>query len=378
MTTILEDLGADISSTSTTTGRGLELEGLSKVYGDVVVIDNLSLKVDEGKLLSLLGPSGCGKTTTLNMIAGFQAPEVGRIRLDGVDITQLPPNKRNTAIVFQNYALFPHMKVRDNIAYGLKARRLPAKDISKRVDSMLQLLAIDHLADRFPGQLSGGQQQRVSLARAVAVQPSLLLLDEPLSNLDTKLRQAIRTELRTLQQELNQTAVFVTHDQEEAFAVSDSIAVLNKGLIEQLGTPEQLWGHPETVFVANFMGVENIMPVSEEGACVILRDAGKASGQVVPLEAAGYSQVGFRPAGARILARSAPTAENVLSFEGVVTARTYQGTGFRYLCDIGRGPAFPLVLEQPTHEHQAEIGEVVSVAVHADWLLPLSESRGGE
>ena len=354
--------------------EGLQLRKLRKSYGSNVVLHDLSLEVGRGKLLSLLGPSGCGKTTTLNLIAGFAGMDSGQIFLGGKDITADPPNRRDTAIVFQNYALFPHMTVTDNVGYGLKARKMPSKQISQRVTQMLELLDIAALGKRYPGELSGGQQQRVSLARAIAVHPSLLLLDEPLSNLDTKLRQEIRLEIRKLQQELEQTAVFVTHDQEEALVISDYIAVLNKGWLEQHGTPQELWERPRTAYVADFMGVENILGVTNADGQLRLADAGRNDGAVVPLPAADQTHIGFRPSHARIAAADYAPTDAALLLDAKVTAKAYMGTSYRYTCQVGDESRRPLQVEQPIGDTQPGEGSTVKVVVHPAGLLPLAAS----
>lgn len=356
----------------TAQNASLSLDNLTKSFGGNTVLKNLSIEVESGKLLSLLGPSGCGKTTTLNMIAGFMQPDSGTIRLGNEDITRTAPNKRDTAIVFQNYALFPHMSVFDNVSYGLKVRRVAKAELRKRTIDMLDMLDITRLADRFPGQLSGGQQQRVSLARALAVEPSLLLLDEPLSNLDAKLRQDIRVEIRRFQQELDQTAVFVTHDQDEALAISDYIAVLNLGWLEQIGTPEELWAQPKTVYVADFMGVENIMPVSFKGGSATLAVEGQNAGRPVSGVSPEYSHVGFRPGHAALVDQDA-AASGPLSLVGTVVAETYMGTGYRYKVDAGL--AKPVTVDQPTELGRFGIGSAVSVTVASNELLSLVETH---
>lgn len=354
--------------------EGLSLRNLRKSYGGNVVLHDLSLEVGRGKLLSLLGPSGCGKTTTLNLIAGFAGMDSGQIHLGGKDITADPPNRRDTAIVFQNYALFPHMTVTDNVGYGLKARKMQGKVIAERVNKMLDLLDIGALGKRYPGELSGGQQQRVSLARAIAVHPSLLLLDEPLSNLDTKLRQEIRLEIRKLQQELEQTAVFVTHDQEEALVISDYIAVLNKGWLEQHGTPQELWERPRTAYVADFMGVENILEVATADGQLRVAGGGRNVGAVVPLQAKDLTHVGFRPSNARIADAGAEPAGAALVLEATVTGSAYMGTSYRYTCDVQGYSERPLQVEQPVGEGQAKAGDTVKVVVYPAGILPLAAS----
>ncbi len=235
----------------------LEISGLSKRFGSVLAVDSFALDVEPGAFVSLLGPSGCGKSTILRMIAGLLEPDSGVIRVAGREVTWLPPNKRNIGLVFQSYALFPHMSVFENVAFGLRRRRMEAAAIGKRVGEALEMVRLGGLERRFPRELSGGQQQRVALARAIAPQPALLLLDEPLSNLDAKLRDVMRFELRHLQQALSITTLFVTHDQEEALTMSDSICVLSAGVLQQVGPPREIYDGPATPFVAEFFGRSN-------------------------------------------------------------------------------------------------------------------------
>ena len=249
---------APVSGVADASIPALTLRHVVKTFDDVVAVDSVSLEVRPGELVTLLGPSGCGKTTTLRMIAGFVEPDAGEIRIGAADVTRLPPNKRDIGMVFQSYGLFPHMTVEDNVAYGLRMRRVPAAERGRRVEEALGLVQLPGLARRFPRQLSGGQQQRVALARAIVIRPSLLLLDEPLSNLDAKLREEMRWELRRLQRQLDITTVFVTHDQEEALAISDRIVVMNAGRIEQAGTPSAIYRQPRTLFVARFIGESNL------------------------------------------------------------------------------------------------------------------------
>ena len=237
----------------------LQLEHLVKQYsggGDPAVQD-LSLEVNDGDFVCLLGPSGCGKTTTLRMIGGFLKPDAGDVRIDGVSVVREPPERRPTAMVFQRYALWPHMSVWDNIAFGLQVRRRPRQEIARRVEDTLELVGLPGLGRRYPAQLSGGQQQRVALARALVLEPRILLLDEPLSNLDAQLRIHMRTELTAIQRRVGITTVFVTHDQEEAMSIADRIAVMNNGVLEQVDSPEQIYARPATLFVATFIGTMN-------------------------------------------------------------------------------------------------------------------------
>ncbi|HEX7540780.1 MAG TPA: ABC transporter ATP-binding protein [Anaerolineales bacterium] len=235
----------------------LELKNVNKLYAGVAAVHDFNLDIEKGSLVSFLGPSGCGKTTTLRMIAGFEQLDSGTIRLDGSDIVNVPPNRRDIGMVFQAYALFPNMTVRENVAFGLRMKKTPKADIDKHVDNVLEMVRLQDTAKRFPHQLSGGQQQRIALARALAVEPRVLLLDEPLSALDAEVRVVLRGEIRRIQSELAITTVYVTHDQEEALSISDKVVVMNKGLIEQVGIPEEIYRVPKTRFVATFIGTAN-------------------------------------------------------------------------------------------------------------------------
>jgi putative spermidine/putrescine transport system ATP-binding protein len=239
----------------------LELTNIKKSFGDSVAVDNFNLLAEQGEFISFLGPSGCGKTTTLRMIAGFELPTSGKITINGNDLTFIPPNKRNVGMVFQSYALFPNMTVADNIGYGLKIGGLPKPDIARHVQEMLALIHMENFGKRYPGQLSGGQQQRVALARALAIRPQVLLLDEPLSALDAKIRVELRQEIRRIQRQLGITTIYVTHDQEEALSLSDRIVVMSDGIVEQVGTPNEIYNFPQTEFVARFVGQINLLPV---------------------------------------------------------------------------------------------------------------------
>ncbi len=237
----------------------LDLEKVQKRFAHATAVEHFELAVARGEFVSFLGPSGCGKTTTLRMIAGFESPSSGTIRINGVDITRKPPNQRNVGMVFQSYALFPNMTVAENVGFGLKVAKRPATEIGRRVGEMLELIKLPALGSRYPYQLSGGQQQRVALARALAIQPQVLLLDEPLSALDAKIRVALRNEIRSIQRELGITTIYVTHDQEEALSMSDRIVVMSEGRVEQIGTPFEIYNFPRTSFVASFVGTLNIL-----------------------------------------------------------------------------------------------------------------------
>ncbi len=239
----------------------LELSHVHKAFAGTTAVEDFNLSITQGEFIAFLGPSGCGKTTTLRMVAGFELPTSGQITLEGKDLTFLPPNKRNVGMVFQSYALFPNMTVAENIGYGLKVAGKSKMEIKPRVDEMLGLIHLEKFGTRYPGQLSGGQQQRVALARALAIRPHVLLLDEPLSALDAKIRVELRHEIRRVQQQLGITTIYVTHDQEEALSLSDRIVVMSQGKIEQVGTPAQIYNFPKTEFVAQFVGQINLLPV---------------------------------------------------------------------------------------------------------------------
>lgn len=245
--------------------KGVRLDHISKIYKDpktgkdFYAVKDVSLDIEPGTFVTLLGPSGCGKTTTLRMIAGFESPDEGEIYLGNEAINELTPNKRDTAMVFQSYALFPHYNVFDNVAYGLKLRKMPKEEIHKKVMDMLELVELSGMENRLTNQLSGGQQQRVALARALVVEPSVLLFDEPLSNLDAKLRVSMRTEIRKIQQKVGITAIYVTHDQAEAMSISDKIIIMNGGIVEQMGTPQETYYYPKSEFVADFIGEANFL-----------------------------------------------------------------------------------------------------------------------
>ncbi|MCK3779536.1 ABC transporter ATP-binding protein [Ensifer sesbaniae] len=242
----------------------IELLSVSKQFGANRIVDDISLAIPKGKFVSILGPSGCGKTTTLNMIAGFEAPSSGQIRIRGRDQEGVPPEARKIGLVFQNYALFPHMTVAQNVGFGLKMQGRPREQIADGVSRALKSVHLEGFEDRYPKELSGGQQQRVAVARAIAPSPSVLLLDEPLSNLDLKLREAMRVELKEIQEDLGMTFIYVTHDQEEAMAMSDRIIVMQGGVVAQEGAPADIYGRPRTSFVADFIGKSNILPASAE------------------------------------------------------------------------------------------------------------------
>ena len=260
-------------STTTSTGVEVKLEELRRVFAGVVALDELSLTLAPGELVALLGPSGCGKTTALRLVAGLDEATSGRVIFGGADVTNIGANRRNVGMVFQAYSLFPHMTAMENVAFGLQMRRVDGAERKKRAGEMLELVGLSSQADRFAHQLSGGQQQRVALARALAIQPRVLLLDEPLSALDARVRSRLRDEIRRVQLEVGITTLFVTHDQEEALAIADRVGVMNKGRLEQLGSPTQIYSRPATPFVAEFVGLTNRLPGTVKGGEVEVRGA---------------------------------------------------------------------------------------------------------
>ncbi|HEU5430938.1 MAG TPA: ABC transporter ATP-binding protein [Thermomicrobiales bacterium] len=339
----------------------LTLDHLTKRYGAVGAVDDVSLNVAEGEFVSLLGPSGCGKTTTLRMIAGFVVPTAGRIVLSGREIADVPPYRRGMGVVFQNYALFPHLNVAQNVAFGLQMARVPKAEAQRRVERALALVRLEGYGRRRIRELSGGQQQRVALARALVIEPTVLLLDEPLSNLDAKLREELRQEIRDIQQELGITTLFVTHDQVEALTMSDRIVVLNRGQIEQVGTPEEVYERPASRFVADFIGRANFL-----------------EGEVVASDGA-ESQVAFGDAGSVVVAKPLPPAQKVTlmvrphrmrmsppggegGILGSVEGVTYLGDLIQYQISAG---GERLMVEQGSRGEQGRrfpVGETVRVS----------------
>ncbi|MEA2852477.1 MAG: putative spermidine/putrescine transport system ATP-binding protein [Rhodospirillaceae bacterium] len=316
----------------------LELAGVRKRYDSLVAVDDLDLALEAGEFLTLLGPSGSGKTTTLMMVAGLQQPDAGSIRLNGVSVASLPPYRRDVGMVFQNYALFPHMTVRRNVAFPLEMRGTPAAEIARLVDEALALVKLPDHGERLPKQLSGGQQQRVALARAMVYRPALLLMDEPLGALDRKLREQLQLEIKRVHRERRISVLYVTHDQEEALTMSDRIAVFNKGRIEQIGTPEELYDRPATRFVASFIGDTNLVEGRvlgvAGGICEIETAAGRiAASARTPLEAGAAVFVAVRPE--RVVLAPVQAAGGGL--EGVIIEQVFLGTSRKYVVRLADG-----------------------------------------
>ena len=328
----------------------LEIKDVHKSFGKNHVVKGINLSIGDGEFLCLLGPSGCGKTTLLRMIAGLTETDEGQIIINGKDMTDLPPDKRSNGMVFQNYALFPHMTVEQNIAYGLKRHRVPKDETKRRVQFGLEMVRLEGLGKRYPRELSGGQQQRVALARALVMNPDLLLLDEPLSNLDAKLRKEMRLEIRNIQKKLNVTTIFVTHDQEEALTMADTIAIMNGGVVEQLGSPLEMYEHPNTQFVASFIGGTNLIEgevVTSEGNAVTVRCGktmlrGLTNNTLTPGQKVITSQ---RPERLRLHANG-ETGGNCV--RGKITARVYLGASIRFVVEDEEGRN--IIVDLPINE----------------------------
>lgn len=301
----------------------VKLEEIVKTFGETVALKGINLHVKDGELFTLLGPSGCGKSTTLRIIAGLDFADSGHLYFDDDDVTYKSSSERGAVLVFQNYALWPHMTVYDNVAYGLKVKKLPKQEIERKVKWALELVKLEGYEDRYPTQLSGGQQQRVAIARALVVEPKLLLLDEPLSNLDAKLRLEMRSEIRRIQRELGITVIYVTHDQEEAMAISDRVAVMNIGQIEQVGTPKEIYEQPKTEFVAAFMGKTNVIPAE-----VVEREGDKVTVEFEGFRLGGLTYTGENDKVAVVIRPeriSLHPVENAVSITGKVDLIEYYG-----------------------------------------------------
>jgi spermidine/putrescine transport system ATP-binding protein len=329
----------------------VRLVEVTKRFGDVMAVDHINLEVRDGEFFSLLGPSGCGKTTTLRMIGGFEEPTSGLIELQGRDVTWLPPYRRNVNTVFQNYALFPHLTIFENVAFGLRRRGVKSGEIGSRVTEMLDLVELKGFERRKPTQISGGQAQRVALARALINRPAVLLLDEPRGALDLKLRKQMQVELKRIQQEVGITFIYVTHDQEEAMTMSDRIAVMSRGRYEQLGDPESLYERPATRFVAGFLGVSNLLPATPDGSADGYALFRLADGTVVRVPRAvadgrtGRISVGVRPEKIRLHEVTAQPPASANWLDGVVRYASYIGVSTQYIVEL-RGGRRVTVYEQ--------------------------------
>jgi iron(III) transport system ATP-binding protein len=350
----------------------VKLEGINLSFGKTHVLKGIDLQIEPGEFFAFLGPSGCGKTTLLRLIAGFESAQTGRVIIGDKEVSYLPPWKRNLGMVFQSYALWPHMTIRKNVAFGLEERRVPRSEIKARVDRALGLVGLLELADRRPSQLSGGQQQRVALARTIVIEPQVLLLDEPLSNLDAKLRVQMRRELRQLQRKLSLTTIFVTHDQEEANTTADRIAVINDGIIQQIGTPMDIYDHPANLFVANFLGVANVVAGSmeAEGDRIIFRSSDGAVTVPVTEEARGASRIIFRPQNLIIRERDAEALPGAIRLTGTVEHKEFLGSVVRYQVSVG-GQFILVDAPHQRGERALPEGTAVSLSLSGDQVIGL-------
>ena len=364
----------------------VKLVDVVKKFGEAVAVDHIDLEVRDGEFFSLLGPSGCGKTTTLRMIGGFEAPTSGLIELQGQDVTWLPPYKRNVNTVFQNYALFPHLTIYENVAFGLRRKGAKDAEVKSRVTEMLALVELPGYEARKPTQISGGQAQRVALARALINKPAVLLLDEPLGALDLKLRKQMQVELKRIQQEVGITFIYVTHDQEEAMTMSDRIAVMNRGRYEQLGEPEVLYERPTTRFVAGFLGVSNLLPGAVEGtdgtySAVRLADDTRVRAPRALIGDVANVNVGVRPEKIRLHEETAEPPAGHNHMTGIVRDASYLGVSTQYLVEA-RGGARIMVYEQNVERAtKAELwtqGEAVQMTWSPDHTFVVRADDGGQ
>jgi spermidine/putrescine transport system ATP-binding protein len=362
----------------------VELQSVTKRFDDLIAVDDLSLELGGGEFFTLLGPSGCGKTTTLRMVAGFERPSEGTIRIEGDDVAGLPPHRRPTNTVFQSYALFPHLSVEDNVAFGLKRKRIAREEVGRRAAAELERVGLAAEAKRRPAQLSGGQQQRVALARALVNFPKVLLLDEPLGALDLKLRKGLQVELKRIQREVGIAFVYVTHDQEEALTMSDRIAVMNRGRIEQVGDPEDVYERPATTFVAGFIGVSNLMPATVSGPGEVRLD----QGPTVEARANGFSsgercQAVVRPEKLRIDAVDAEGSPNgtLPRVEGTVESSLYLGTSTQIGVDLGEGVRMTVLVPNADEAARQRLpggGARVALSWEPEHMHLVRESPAGE
>ena len=348
----------------------IELSELVKEYPGVVAVDHLTLRVNEGEFMTFLGASGSGKTTTLSMVAGLTLPTAGEILLNGQDVTFIPPHKRNIGMVFQNYALFPHMTVYENIAFPLKMHKVSKGEIEKRVQQALEMVELPQHADRYPSQLSGGQQQRIALARALSFEPGLILMDEPLGALDKKLRQHMQIEIKHIQERLGFTTIYVTHDQEEALTMSDRIAVLRDGKLEQVGSPEDLYEAPKTLYVADFIGESNIFQAeileAGEERLKLQLPGGKALSALKCFEKVEGPRVSvaIRPEKFWVMPSTEPLSEDYNVLKGVVKEVIYFGESSKFSVEIAED--IRVTVKQPNFDpsNKVEVGESLTLVVH--------------
>ncbi len=358
----------------------VQLVSLTKRFADVTAVDAIDLEIPGGEFFSLLGPSGCGKTTTLRLIAGFERPSEGRILLDGTDVAYTPPHRRNVNTVFQNYALFPHLNVFDNIAFGLRRAKRPKAEIQERVGRSLELVQLSGYEKRKSSQLSGGQQQRVALARALILNPAVLLLDEPLGALDAKLRKALQIELKALQQEVGITFLYVTHDQEEALTMSDRLAVMHGGQIDQVGAPRDVYESPDTLFVADFLGVSNLMGATARGAkngtCMVAVEGFELEARGGDTGFVGPARIVIRPERVELEPHGSPSGPNRLP--GMVERRVYVGPAVQVIVRAATGESLQALVQNTGKGVPYEQGTPVQLHLPADALRVLPEQKEAE
>lgn len=353
----------------------LTLTNLSKAYGNTVVVDQLNLSLRPGEFVSLLGPSGCGKTTTLRMIAGFVKPTTGSIEMGGALMSSasmsLPPEKRRMSMIFQSYALWPNMNVAQNVAFGLKMRKVPNDEAKRRVEQILAVVQLGHLAERYPNELSGGQQQRVSLARALVVKPEILLLDEPLSNLDANLREEMRSEIRRLHDEFGITSIYVTHDQSEAMTTSDRIAVMNKGRIEQIDDPQTLYRRPKTRYVAEFIGRSNILDGQPDGARVAFKGFDVPAARLDACGAVRTSEFSLRSQNIALHA-ACPVSDQVV-LPGNIVQRAFLGEAWDYAFQSDTSDLHLRIVSPPRHVF--DVGQKVWLEIDPANIVPIQDDQ---
>ncbi len=361
---------------STAPSGAVRLIGLTKRFNDVVAVHGINVHIAAGEFFSILGPSGCGKTTTLRMIAGFEHPTEGQILLDGADVAATPPYKRNVNTVFQSYALFPHLSVSDNVAFGLRRQGVSKHELHRRVAEALEMVQLTRLENRKPAQMSGGQQQRVALARALVLMPAVLLLDEPLGALDAKLRKSLQLELKALQKQVGITFVYVTHDQEEAVTMSDRIAVMNGGRVEQIATPQEVYEEPSTVFVADFLGIANLMDAvatgTNDGRCAVRLGDHKLSAERGNMRTTGATKLVIRPERVRL---EAPGTDGPNRIPGMVERTVYLGNAVQVVVRLVNGGSLQALIQNTGEEIPfAASGTPVCVHLPANALRVLSSA----
>jgi len=344
----------------------IRFQGVERHFGDVAALAGLDLEIDKGELIALLGPSGCGKTTALRILGGFDRPDAGKVFVNDADVTSVPPHKRDMGMVFQAYSLFPNMDVRSNVAFGLRMRRQDKARRLRRADELMELVGLTETSDRYPHQLSGGQQQRVAIARALAIEPTVLLLDEPLSALDARVRTQLRAEIRSLQQRLAITTLFVTHDQSEALSIADRVGVMQSGRLEQIDTPENVYRHPATPFVAEFVGAMNRLPgrIGDNGDVQVL-------GQNLTL-----LNPNGQISGAAVHALLRPEAIAVVpdpAGPGEVTSRTFLGSAVRLEVTLDTGQK--VLVESPSHSTAIAPGDRIALRILADSVITADTPR---